>query len=202
MKVATENAKLALELSLIFGLKALVLGGLLFLLLLAFQSTAQPLARAEKIAAAPITCDVNAYVIDPDPKGLNVRSGPGRTHMIVGTLPHSEDGVTVHIVGAQGDWVLIENPENLDDTDNQELPKLKGWVYAPMLGTSTRQTRSGKVNLYESPNRKSRIVGKAPFEAEVSLQSCRGTWAQVKYKQTMGWLDQESQCGSPVTTCP
>lgn len=105
-------------------------------------------------------------------------------------------------MGAQGNWVLIEKPENLDDLDNQTLPKLKGWVYAPILGTSTRQTRSGKVNLYESPIRKSRVVGKAPFEAEVILQSCRGTWVHVQYKQVKGWLDPESQCGSPVTTCP
>lgn len=37
MKTVAENAKLALELSLIFSLKALFLGGLLFLFLLAYK---------------------------------------------------------------------------------------------------------------------------------------------------------------------
>lgn len=157
---------------------------------------------AQDITPAPSACNLNAYVIDPDPKGLNVRSGPGKTFRVVGTLPHSDSGVIVYVIGAQGDWMLLEKPENLDDTDNKELPKLKGWVYARMLGTMTRHPTNRSVKLHHSFDDKSRVVGQLAAETEVRLRTCFGGWAGVEYKRLTGWLAPSSQCGNPVTTCP
>lgn len=157
---------------------------------------------AQDITPASVTCNLSAYVIDPDPKGLNVRSGPSKTFRVVGTLPHSDSGVIVHVIGAQDNWVLLEKPENLDDTDNKELPKLKGWVYAPMLGTMTRHPTSGSIKLYQSADAKSRVVSTLAAETEVSLQTCHGGWANVRHKRQTGWLAPTAQCGNPVTTCP
>src|SRR5829696_8647999 len=58
---------------------------------------------------ATTRCDVKAYVVDRDPKGMNVRSGPGGAHKVVGNLPNAEvEGIRVHITGSQGDWVRID----------------------------------------------------------------------------------------------
>ena len=35
-----------------------------------------------------VPCDVSAYVIDKDPNGLNVRSGPGRSYSMIGNLAY------------------------------------------------------------------------------------------------------------------
>lgn len=157
---------------------------------------------AQDITLAPVTCKLTAYVIDPDPKGLNVRSGPGKTFRVVGTLPHSDSGVIIQVIGAKDDWMLIEKPENLDDTDNKELPKLKGWVYASMLGTMTRHPTNGSVKLHHTFDARSRVVGQLADETEVRLRTCFGGWAGVEYKRLCGWLAPASQCGNPVTTCP
>lgn len=46
-------------------------------------------------------CDVDAYVIDPDPNGVNVRSGPGSSYKIIGNLPKQDvEGIGVHIRNA------------------------------------------------------------------------------------------------------
>ena len=38
-------------------------------------------------AAPAAACDVEAYVVDPDPKGLNVRETPGVGGKVVATIP-------------------------------------------------------------------------------------------------------------------
>lgn len=71
-------------------------------------------ARWAKIAyPANASAWVHSHYIDPasstvKPKTLNVRSGPGENHTIVGTL-HSGDTVTQ--LGSKGDWILIQPPE-------------------------------------------------------------------------------------------
>ena len=45
---------------------------------------------AKSVANALVPCDVGAYVIDQDPQGLNVRSGPGKNFDVIGNLPRKE----------------------------------------------------------------------------------------------------------------
>src|SRR5215213_11970894 len=80
-------------------------------LLILMPPSRTPSARAqERRAAAAVTpCNLSAYVVDHDPNGLNVRSGPGATFKVVGNLPNQGvEGIGVHITGGSGEWVRID----------------------------------------------------------------------------------------------
>lgn len=70
-------------------------------------------------------CSFTAFVAAPDPEGINLRSGPGFSHGIVGRLPpkghHVDDSslpamVEVEVLDAKDGWFQIRNAK-----DNVEL---------------------------------------------------------------------------------
>lgn len=140
-------------------------------------------------------CKISAYVIDRDPAGLNVRSGPSSTSSVVSKLAHADEGPIVTIVGSNGKWMLIDSAESID---SEEIFKGRGWVYGLLLGTSTRY----KVNVRKEPKLKSQVMGIISAEEEVKLTGCKGGWARIQYGNLEGWIEPESQCPNPVTTCP
>lgn len=160
-----------------------------FLFVFAGSSNAQNIAKPQTI------CKIYAYVIDKDPNGLNVHRGAGTGFGILGKIMPDENGIMVNVIGSTGNWLLIENVETVD---GEKAFGGKGWVFASMLGTSTRL----KSNLYASANRKSKVLAALPTEDEVTILSCSGEWARVKSGNRQGWLAPENQCGNPVTTCP
>ena len=159
---------------------------------------------AQKVEAARTHCDLWAYVVDPDPAGLNVRSGPGKQFAVVGHLPQHEYSVSVHVTGATGQWLRIEGGEKQDT--GEVVFKGAGWVYGPMLATQTKDyggldPEAPRVEIYVSPTKRASVVTRLPNETEVNLIGCRGRWAQVRHQTVEGWLDPESQCYSTLTTC-
>ena len=150
---------------------------------------------SQNVAKPTVACSIYAYVIDTDANGLNVRSGAGKTFKTLGKLAFDEDGTTLEIKGATGSWLLIEGAETLG---GGETFSGKGWVFASMLGISTRM----KSKLYSSASLKSKTLATIPTEEELTIVGCSGDWVKVKYKTKQGWLAPGSQCGSPVTTCP
>ena len=150
-------------------------------------------------AAPPAACDVDAYVVDPDPKGLNVRDAPGVGGKVVATIPLDAEGTNVHIVASDANgWVQIDRAETIMGA--VVFDKKKGWVSGNMLGIATRGYDGKGVRLYARP-RAPKATGKLPSEAEVRVAGCEGGWMRVKYKSMSGWLDPADQCSSPVTTC-
>ncbi|MCA1816387.1 MAG: hypothetical protein LC746_08285, partial [Acidobacteria bacterium] len=82
-----RSATLPMALSLCAGLTLLAASG---------AAPARPQQHADSQGIT--NCDVKAYVVDRDPKGLNVRSAPGGTHKIIGNLPNRDvEGIRVHI---------------------------------------------------------------------------------------------------------
>ncbi len=153
-----------------------------------------------QLAASPNserTCQISAYVIDTDPKGLNVRSGAGNNYKIIGNLPTTTAGVVVDITASQGDWVQLTHAESPQGVEFQGT----GWIYSQLLGTSTRGYGSGGVSLYPTANTQSATLGRIPEQASVKLLSCDRTWALVEYKGLKGWIAPDAQCPSPFTTC-
>jgi SH3-like domain-containing protein len=144
------------------------------------------------------TCDTSAYVVDPDPKGLNVRSAP-RTGKVIANIPKDAEGTVVRLVAQNGDggWLQIDNAETI--MGNVVFDK-KGWVSGNMLAVSTRGYGTKGVKLYEG-GKASSVVTTVPAEAEVRVVGCDGKRLQVKYKTAVGWLNEEDQCASPVTNC-
>jgi uncharacterized protein YgiM (DUF1202 family) len=150
---------------------------------------------SQNVAKPATACDINAYVIDKDANGLNVRSGAGKSFKTLGKIMPDIDGVMVEVKGSTGSWLMIENAETLSGA---ETFSGQGWVFASMLGTSTRE----KSKLYSTASLKSKSLGTVPAEVEVVIIGCAGNWAKVKYGAKQGWLARDNQCGNPVTTCP
>jgi len=173
----------------------LVLGILLVCLTAAAARHHKSTAVTYQKTAENAPCEISAYVIDRDPAGLNVRSGPGSSFSVVSKLAHSDEGPIVGIIGSQGKWMLIDRAESIE---SEELFKGKGWVYGLLLGTSTRY----KVKVLKDPKPKSQVIGSIVAEEEVKIVGCKGGWARVQYGNLEGWIEPESQCPNPVTTCP
>jgi hypothetical protein len=157
-----------------------------------------------RVEPAATRCDLHAYVVDTDPAGLNVRSGPGKQFPVIGNLPRHEYSVTVHVTGAGGGWLHIEGGEKQDT--GEVVFSGAGWVFAPMLATQTKDYTgpdpgAPRVKVFRQPSLRAAVVTRLPNETEVNLIGCKGRWAQVRHKKFEGGLDPDSQCYSTLTTC-
>ncbi|HEX8189481.1 MAG TPA: SH3 domain-containing protein [Pyrinomonadaceae bacterium] len=150
------------------------------------------------VAPPPAACDVEAYVVDPDPKGLNVRDAPGVAGKVVAVIPLDGDGTTVHLVASSPNgWVQLDRAETIGGA---VVFDGKGWVSGNMLGTSTRGYGTRGVKL-RGDGKAAKVVGIIPPEAEVRVAGCAADRVKVKYKNLTGWLDPVDQCPNPVTLC-
>lgn len=152
----------------------------------------------QSLAQAQQSCNITAFVIDKDPKGLNVRSAPGESQKIIGKLPTTTIGVIVDITGSKGNWVQISRAESPDKVEFQGT----GWVYSQLLGTSTRGYGTQGVSVYKSANTQSSVMGRIPPATGVKLLGCSQSWALVENEGLKGWIEPEAQCGNPLSTCP
>lgn len=168
------------------------------------QATPSP-GRNTPVATVPNSspqtqrsCQISAYVIDQDPDGLNVRAGAGENYNIIGKLPTTTLAVFVDINASQGNWMQLnraESPEKVEFLGT-------GWVYAPLLGTTTRGYGTEGVSVYASASTESKEIGKISPEKQVKLLGCDRNWVLVQYQELKGWISPESQCPNPLTTCP
>ena len=145
-------------------------------------------------------CDVEAYVIDRDPKGMNVRSGPGSTYTIIGNLPNQGvNGISVHITGSQGDWVRVDLVVEEGGEQERTFFKGEGWLYGPLLGVDGV---GGGTKLYEKAEQGSRLIGTLPGGSEGAIvRGCRGKWTYIEYKKKRGWAAPGTLCANSLTTC-
>jgi uncharacterized protein YgiM (DUF1202 family) len=122
-------------------------------------------------APPPAACDVEAYVVDPDPKGLNVRDAPGVGGRVVATIPLDEDGTVVHLIASSpGGWVQINRAETIGGT---VVFDKKGWVSGNMLATETRGYGTKGVKL-RGEGKPGNVLGTIPPETEVRVSGCEG----------------------------
>jgi SH3-like domain-containing protein len=182
---------------------------IIFILPLMLSAFSFPLpATAEETTDYEIVpCDVAAYVIDTDPAGLNVRSGPGSDYPVISVLPTyatPPEDVTVDLVirGSVGEWMYISDPA-YDGSEGEEFWKITGWVYGPMLGTYAVDYGStgAVVPLYEGPSTGSVVLNRLVSDTEVVIVGCRGEWVKVRVNGVKGWLAPGSHCGSSKTNC-
>lgn len=152
--------------------------------------------------AATVRCDVAGYTVDKDPKGLNVRAGPGRRYKVIGRIPKLKPTALVTITGSKNGWLRLSKAEDF----NQPKPKIlfagTGWVYGRLIATNTRGYETRGAVLRSRPKQGARAVAKVPTETEVLFAGCNGRWAKVIWRRKTGWLASKDQCGLNTTTCP
>jgi Bacterial SH3 domain len=162
------------------------------------STRATAVGAATPPAALAAACDVQAYVVDPDPKGLNVRDAPGAGGRVVAVIPLDGDGTIVHLVASSpSGWVQIDRAETVN---GEVVFDKKGWVSGNMLGTETRGYGTRGVKL-RGDGKAGKVIGTIPPETEVRVAGCAGGRVKVKYQKLAGWLDPEDQCPNPVTLC-
>ncbi len=171
------------------------------LALLEPSRSASVYGQAKTDITAIVPCDVSAYVIDQDPKGLNVRSGPGGTFAVIGNLPNKDTGVGVHITGSNGEWVQIDLGFEQGTEKEQTLFKGVGWVYGPLLGLTGTAQSGGGTALYQQAELKGRVIKRVPGGEDVTVHGCRAGWLFVEYKKTKGWAAPRTLCSNSLTTC-
>ena len=158
-------------------------------------------------------CEIDAFSVDPDPKGLNVRSGPGTGNPVIARLPPrvevqgSTFGVAVSITGSKNGWFRIDRAEtDIPDRDVEVVFEGEGWVSGRFLGlwVEEQYLRGGPsddaaivADLYASDD------SNAYFDLD-RLHACHGSWVEVEGtydgKHLRGWSNWP--CPSQVTTCP
>ena len=149
-------------------------------------------------------CNVSAYIIDKDPKGLNVRSKPNGKAKKLGAIPFDKDGTMVTIIASAGNWVKIESAWNMEE---KTVFSKSGWVYAPLLAISTakRSSETKFVKAYERPSTGNDVIAELPFFKEYKLAGCFEGWMKItipnKDGSKIGWIEAEDQCDLAQTNC-
>jgi hypothetical protein len=186
---------------------------LLPLALLALAASAILTATgASTPAAAPaakstgvVACNLSLDVVDPDPRGMNVRATPGKpAGRVLATLPLAQEWTEVHVTGQSGDWLRIDRAETVDDEAPEgmrEVWKGSGWVHVSGLGVSELSTGEGTV-LRAAPADSSPVLLRITPDNEpkhVRVLGCRARWLQVDADRLKGWT--RSWCNNQRTTC-
>ena len=142
-------------------------------------------------------CNISAYVIDTDPRGLNVRAAPSTRARILRRVS-ADYPPRVEIRGQSGDWFRVTRVTNAEDFS--VLFRGEGWVHVSMLGFGVANYDP---RLYAAPSRQSRtLVRLVPDESRVDLIGCAGDWARVRAGRRIGWMSRGGICSNPLTTCP
>jgi hypothetical protein len=84
-------------------------------------------AQTAWVPLGKMTCKIEGWATDTDPKGLNVRAKPSTKARILGTLPpyvsKENFGIEINIIGSQRGWLRITNAT--DNPDRSLLPLRK-----------------------------------------------------------------------------
>lgn len=137
-------------------------------------------------------CRVRVFTSDPDPKGTNVRSGPGSKFSALAVITDNDS--EIEVVGANGQWLRVKEVKGVDGT---VYFSGDGWMYAPLTGVRPRR----KTGLLANPVKPGQVIGNLEADEQLRVQSCKGQWIQVQKNNLKGWMEPGSYCGNPVTTC-
>ena len=146
----------------------------------------------------PVRCEIDAEIIDKDPKGLNIRSGPSSKHPVVGNLDIGSTVVSVS--AAVGQWMRVKSAG--DENGTKDFSKSEAWVFGPLLGFDVWARHPAKTApLRAAPDPKSAVLATVPVDKSAVLTGCQGRWAKARVDGKEGWLAPEHRCANPFTTC-
>ena len=175
--------------------------GLTGLFLLTVAGLAGGAAPTTIVPADTVKCDVQLNVTDPDPKGLNVRASPKvAPGNILGVLKPDGEWTTVHVIGSQGGWFLIDSAEMIDDspTGGRTDFKGRGWVHASKVGGIELEPR----DVLASPAEAARPLMRGTDTsrtAKLRVMACQGKFIQLEGEGIKGWATRF--CTNQRTTC-
>jgi hypothetical protein len=170
----------------------------MLMLIAAIPADAAP--PATSVPADTVKCDVELVVTDP--KGLNVRAAPKvAPGNVVGVLKPDGEWTTVHVIGNQGDWFLIDGAEMVDDdapTGMRNAFKGKGWVHGSKVGGVEIEPR----DVLSAPAQGAKPLMRGSDTsrtARLEVVACQGKFLQLQGRGIKGWASR--YCTNQRTTC-
>jgi hypothetical protein len=163
----------------------------------AFLIAIAALVASPALAAAIVPaheCRLEAWVVDRDPAGLNVRSAPSREARLLGTLPplvnpdgERDYGVELRITGAKDGWLRIEGARDDPSRNGLGTPRPTyagtGWISGNLVRFGVQSAHG-----YAQPDVKSerRVdLGQdwLSDRAEITrMLACKDDWAHVEFR--------------------
>ncbi len=159
---------------------------------------AAPILPSAVVAAPMQLCRIKANIVDPDPKGANVRATPGGK--IVATLKNTADWIEVTITGQSGDWYEISGALQTDNDGplgDHAIFHGKGYVHKSTVGLSGLMQGA---TIYADHDLKSRaLITNADGDQEAQLLGCWQDFYRVHLQKGTGWT--KTVCLNEHTTC-
>lgn len=144
-----------------------------------------------------------AYIVDPDPKGTNVRESPGGK--VIKVLQRDANWM-IDLCEAWNGWFRISPEIDSAEDDAIDLKTDNCWVHGSLVASSTRNYDNQTLKFYAKPDSKSAVTFTVSDEVQVTFVDVTNEWAKVCYtdkngKKLIGWIELEWLCGNPYTTC-
>lgn len=150
--------------------------------------------------ATPTTY-ANADSVIVDTASLHIRSGPGLTYDVTGSL---KKGAQVEVVSTSGDWLEIQDGNR------------SGWIASWLTTatdfssgtTTTIVSRVDQLNIRSTPAIGSAVLGRMSAGDQALMTKQDGEWAAITYNGISGWVHTDyitqlvEQTSTPVTTEP
>jgi uncharacterized protein YgiM (DUF1202 family) len=122
-------------------------------------------------------------VTDKDPAGLNVRSAPGRSGIVIGQLYYNDK---VEILSQEGEWFKIIFMEGAGYVNSAfisgQAPPASG-ISRP--GVVTDKDPAG-LNVRSAPDGK--IIGRLYYNDKVEILSREGKWCKIIFREGAGYV--------------
>lgn len=128
-----------------------------------------------------------------DTQSLHIRSGPGLTYSVTGSL---KKGDHVKVISTEGDWLEIQDGNT------------SGWIasWLTTTGTGSAETatpivsRVDQLNIRSGPSIGSAVLGRMDAGDEAIMTSQDGDWSLITFNGLTGWVHKDyiSQLGSRV----
>lgn len=146
----------------------------------------------------PLPCDTSAFIIDPNPKGVAVRSGPSLQHSVIKQLPRQTTPPMLAIRQGLGNWMRVSD---IHSSNGHLLLGGQGWIYGPSLAISVHGQDEEPAPLYQHPDTRTRVTAITKAHDQLRITACNGAWLKVKSPKGEGWLHPDDQCGNPIAPC-
>ena len=139
--------------------------------------------------------DTGSIVVDA--KSLHIRSGPGLTYSVTGSL---KKGEPIDVISTSGDWYEIQHGTGT------------GWIASWLTvsanqssGTSTAVvSRVDQLNMRSSPSIGSAVLERLAAGEEAIMTGRDGEWASIIFNGISGWVhtDYITEVSNQATTAP
>ncbi|HJF32101.1 MAG TPA: N-acetylmuramoyl-L-alanine amidase [Sporosarcina psychrophila] len=140
----------------------------------------------------------NSESVVVDASSVHIRSGPGLTYAVTGSLNRGDQ---VDVISTSGDWYQIQNGNS------------SGWIASwltasadePAETSTAVVSRVNELNVRSSPSINSAVLGRMAAGNEAAMTGRDGEWISITFNGTSGWvhtdyITQLSEQTAPIIT--